>query len=287
MNGEIRAPFCDFKSAAYGDISDCMAKKGTLPERLSYLESFRDFLKKLPRAEIGETTNTELLEELVRKRLRNKSVKEARKILTEDLNELENYLSSPSRQNDRLHFVLGFFLIAAEKPNQFLKPKEKPKEILERLAMSLPPKAKSSMDNYSLTAKWKRQDFYVLRLDMDDPFSRKYTLAQLKHPDASEFEILKLIGCDGLAEVVPKTARQIRPSKVPVTLGEVFGHKEVSLAQPPMIGRGVEYLLKIPGGCVSVSIWSRQPFDESEWEPYLATLRFETPTQRRKAAKTR
>jgi hypothetical protein len=254
-----------------------MAKQEMLPKRLKYLQPFREFLNELPKAEVGEATDTTLLEKVLRKRIRGKSVKGAQEHLNEDIKELENYLTGPRHENDRLHFVLGFLLIAAEKPKKLLNPPEKRKLILERLKMNLPPKAKPSVDEYSLTVKWKRQHFYALRCDMSDDFSREYTLAQLANPNASEYELLNLVGAGGIAESVPPAARPIRPTAIPVNLGKVVGHKVLAIVESPVASKHVSYLLKIPKGYVNVSISARESFDESEWETYLATLRFEIP----------
>ena len=255
-----------------------MAEKEILPERLQYLQPLREFLKKLPKADVGETTDTTLLEELLRKRIHGMSAKEAQEQLNSDLEELEKYLSVPSRRNDRLHFVVGFLLIAVEKPEEFLKPPEKPKEILERLTMELPSKAKSSVDQYSLTVKWKRQNFYALRLNMDDDFSREFTLAKLANPNASEYELLNLVEQTGAAELVPPSARQIRPQNIKVNLGVVTGHKLIASSDSPVVWKRVGYLLAIPGGYVSVDISASHLFDEADWESYLATLRFLKPS---------
>jgi hypothetical protein len=252
------------------------SKKEILPKRLLYLQPFCEFLKKLPRADVDETADTTLLEDLLRKRLRGMGLKKAKDELTSDLNELEIYLSAPRLRNDRLHFVVGFLLIAAEKPEVFLKPPEKPRVILERLTMETPPKAKSSIDEYSLNIKWKRQNFHALRLNMEDEFSRKRTLVELEHPNASEYELLNLLGFSRLAESMPPSARQIQqPQAIAIRLGNVMGHKRVSLCDAPSYYKRVEYLLKIPGGYVSVFVSAKQPFDESEWDLYLATLRFQ------------
>jgi hypothetical protein len=256
-----------------------VAQNETLPKRLQYLQPFRELIKKLPRADVDETADTTLLEELLRKRIRGMGVKKAQDELTSDLKELEIYLSAPRLRNDRLHFVVGFLLIAAEKPEVFLKPPEKSKVILERLTMETPPKAKSSIDEYSLNVKWKRQNFHALRLNMEDEFGRKRTLVELEHPNVSEYELLNLLGFSRLAESMPPSARQIqRPPAAPIRLGNVMGHKRVSLCDAPIFNKRVEYLLKIPGGYVSVFISARQPFDESEWDTYLATLRLQIET---------
>jgi len=254
-----------------------MAQSEPLPERLQYLQPFRELLAKLPKAEVGDGMDTTLLEELIHEQIRGKTAKEAQEKLNADLEELESYLSVPRRCNDRLHFVVGFLLIAAEKPEELLKPPQKPKEILERLAMELPPKAKSSGDQYSLTVKWKRQNFLALICNMDDGFSREYTLARLAHPNASGYELLDLVGKPDPQFSCPN-APQKQPSAISVNLGKVVGHKRIEFSESPFVWKGADYLLQIPGGYVSVVIQAGHIFDDSEWEPYMATLRFEKPS---------
>jgi hypothetical protein len=102
-----------------------MARPEPLPERLHYLQSYREFLAKIPKSKIDEGTDTTLLCDLVREQIQGKTKAEAKEKLSADLGELEKYLSS--RRDDRLHFVLGCFLIAVEDPEEFVKPPEKPK----------------------------------------------------------------------------------------------------------------------------------------------------------------
>jgi hypothetical protein len=223
--------------------------------------------------------DTTLLEELIHEQIRGKTTKEAQEKLNADLEELENYLSTPRRRNDRLHFVIGFLLIAAEKPEELLEPPKKPKPVEERLIMELPPKAKSKVDEYSpsLIVKWKRQNFYAHRCYMEDEFSRKAILVAFAHPNASEYERFILRGEPALAEMVPLVAREIRHQSISINLGEVTGHKYVRIGQPPAEWKRVGYLLQIPGGYVSADIQARYLFDETEWDTYLATLRFSKP----------
>ena len=164
-----------------------MAQSEPLPERLQYLQPFREFLAKLPKDEASDADPT-LLEELIYEQIKGKTTEEAKEKLNADLEELEKYLSAPRRRNDRLHFVQGYLLIAVEDPEELLKPPEKPKPVEERLIMELPPKAKSKVDEYSLTVKWKRQRLNALKHNMDDEFSRKLTLTAFAHPNASEYE---------------------------------------------------------------------------------------------------
>ena len=252
-----------------------MAQSEPLPERLQYLQPFREFLEKLPKEQASDADPT-LLEELIRKQIKGKTSKEAKEKLNADLEELEKYLAIPSRRNDRLHFVLGYFLIAAEDPEELLKPQGKPEE---RLVMQLPPKAKSKyFEEWSLIVNWKRQHFCASPLDMTYEFGREFFLAQLAHPKANEYELYKLIGEISLAEMVHPARREIRPpTPINVNLGDVVGHKCVISHEMPFVRKTVSYNLQIPGGYASVSIDAKKLFDESEWESYLATLRYEKP----------
>lgn len=255
-----------------------MAKQEPLPERLQYLQPFREFLAKLPKEEASDADPT-LLEELIYERVRGKTAEEAKEKLSADLEELEKYLSAPRRRNDRLHFVQGYLLIAVEDPEQLLKPPEKPKPIEEWVLMDLPPKAKSkiSEDSSALHVKWKGQWFFAGQCCMEDEFSRKKALVEFAHPNASAYELFLLRGEPALAEMVPPIAREIRRQSISVNLGKVTGHKYISLGEPPTIWKRVDYMLKIPDCYISASIQANESFDESEWEPYLATLRFGKP----------
>ena len=251
-----------------------MAQSEPLPERLRYLQPFREFLAELPKEQASDADPT-FLEELIYEHIKGKTTEEAQEKLSADLEELEKYLSAPRRRNDRLHFVLGYLLTAVEDPQELLKPPEKPKPIEERLVMELPPKAKLKVDEYSLAVKWNGKRIYVLRSKMDDEFTRKHILAELAHPDASEYERFIFMNEPSLAEMVPPTARQIRRQSVSIDLGKVTGHKYISLGEAPATWKRVDYTLQIPGGHVSAVIQESSLFNEAEWEPYLATLRFE------------
>jgi hypothetical protein len=255
-----------------------MAEKEILPERLQYLQPFRQFLAKLPKEEASDADPT-LLEELIHYQIKGKTTEEAKEKLNADLEELEKYLSAPHRRNDRLHFVQGYLLIAVEDPEQLLKPPEKPKPIEERLLMDLPPKAKSkvSEDSPSLHVKWKGQRFYAQRCCMEDEFSRKKVLVEFAHPNASEYERFLLRGEPALAEMVPPIAREVRRQSVSVNFGKIIGRKYISSGGAPATWKRVDYMLQIPGCYISASIQSQESFDETEWEPYLATLRYERP----------
>lgn len=250
-----------------------MAKSESLPERLQYLQPYREFLAKIPKSKIDEGTDTTLLCDLVRERIRGITETEAKEKLNADLEELEKYLSS--RKDDKLHFVLGLFLIAVEDPEKFVKPPEKPKE---QIIMELPPNAKSKyFEEWSLTVKWKRQHFSASPLDMTYDYGRRRFLTQLAHPDANDYELYILMGETAMAEMVHPRAKEIHPvPSVAVNFGKVTGHKRVVCNNsPPFVTKNVGYHLQIPGGYASVSIVAKFLFDESEWEFYLPTLRIE------------
>lgn len=174
-----------------------MARPEPLPERLQYLQPYQGFLAKIPRSKINEGTDTTLLCDLVRERIRGKTEAQAKEKLAGDLEELEKYLSG--RRDDRLHFVLGCFLIAVEDPEEFVKPPEKPKPIDKWVLMDLPHEAKanSSKESSALSVKWKGQRFYAHRCYMEDEFSRKLYPTLFAHPNASEYERFIMMGEPG------------------------------------------------------------------------------------------
>ena len=259
-----------------------MSQVEPLPQRLQYLRPFREFLATLKKSEVGDGTDTTLLEELIYEEIRGKTVAEAKEKLNADLEALDEYLSVPGRRNDRLHFVFGFLLIAVEDPEELLKPPEKAKSIEEWVLMDLPPgaKAKFSQESSALSVKWKGQRFYAQQCYMGDEFSRKKILIEFANPNASAYELFLLRGEPALAEMVPPAAREIRRQAFGVNRGKVTGHKYISRGVPPANWQRVDYLLQIPDCYISASIQASEAFDELEWEPCLATLQFGKPVNK-------
>lgn len=247
-----------------------MAKQDPLPERLQYLQPYREFLAKIPKSKLDEGTDTTLLDELVRERIRENTETEAKEKLSADLEELEKYLST--RLDDKFHFVRGFFLIAVENPMELLKSDKKPEE---RLLMELPPNAKAKYEEeWALVIKWKRQLFCGTPLDMSDNWSRELFLAEFNNPNANQYEIFKIAGYPTLAEMFQPEQREMRPPpSIAVSFGKVVGHKQTISHE----SKKVSYKLQIPGGYAKVSIYAGFLFDESKWDSYLATLRYEKP----------
>jgi hypothetical protein len=254
-----------------------MVRIKALPERLRYLRPFQKYLAALPAAEVGESTDSTMLEKILRKRLRGMSSQEATNQLSADLEGLEAILSVGQRRDIRLGFIFGFLFSAATMPENLLKPPARRKKVVERLTMKLPPGAKLSVDEYSLAVKWKRQNLFALRCDMDDEFSRDLTLAEFAHPNASERELFTLMGETALAKLASPNTPQNEPKAIHVKLGAATGHKRVAFGDSPVVWKRAGYLLKIPGGYVSIDIQAGHLFDETEWEYYLATLRFTKP----------
>jgi hypothetical protein len=143
-------------------------------------------------------------------------------------------------------------LIAVENPEELLKPPVEVRKREERLVMELPPRAKSTSNEYELSVKWKRQRFYVLKCNMEKDSSRKSYLTEFENP---------------------------RPRAILINLGEVNGHGYITSGDYPIFSKRVDYMLKIPGAYVLVTISAHHLFDESEWNPYLATLRIASWTQ--------
>jgi hypothetical protein len=54
-----------------------MARIKALPEKLKYLRPFQEYLATLPASDVGELTDSSMLEKLLRKRLKGMSSQEA------------------------------------------------------------------------------------------------------------------------------------------------------------------------------------------------------------------
>src|ERR1041385_3439500 len=102
-----------------------MARSSPLPDRLQYLQPFRDLFGS--RAdEVDETTASTPLMELLQKRVAGLSAEDAKKLLSEDIAALELWLAAPEQRDDCLHFASGVFQIAspADLLEQFRKETE-------------------------------------------------------------------------------------------------------------------------------------------------------------------
>lgn len=232
-----------------------MPPKPALPDQLHYLQPFRRKFGSRPE-QLNEEEAEGPLFELMSKRIKGLSESDAGKLLEDDLNCLESWLSVPENENDCLHFVRGFLM---------LSPSGLAKRILEETEKPPPPR---------------------VEIDLPDDVKCKRI--------ANREEAALILRWKGLIaslqampeEMAVKTTRirwQERP-RSEVTFGGVGGSKCVSLSDHwfPLLGtrqKEVEYLLHPPGGRVFVTLApiskriNHETWDESIFENLFHTMR--------------
>jgi hypothetical protein len=239
-----------------------MARRGSLPERLRYLQPFRKKFASRQPEELNEDTGEAPLFALLSKRVKGFSELEAQKLLEEDLAVLERWLATPENEGDCLQFVRGFLMIS---------PSELVKRIYEEAAkgiatpplveMELPTEAKvqrvGNRNEAAMILKWK--GLMVALQAMPEALAVELTKAQWQEQ--------------------PKSL----VTSSPVRFGNVHGTKYVRMTDlTSLIGtheKEVGYLLEAPGGHVQISAIplskkiNHETWDESVLENLFQTLR--------------
>ncbi len=218
-----------------------MAKLNPLPERLQYLQPFREKFASRP-DDLNEDTGYTPLLELLQKRIAGLSDETAEKLLAEDIAELDKWLAAPEQTNDCLHFAEGVFLIAspADLLKQLKEEAAKQSQPLPWVEMDLPPKAKPRRfekdGDGGMLVKWNELMFSV-------SIANEEWIAKKERP--REFWDPK--------EAVTCT---------PMQFGDVTGQKyvgvrqqEYALPEKPIVSvRRIIYVLTVPGGHVKISL---------------------------------
>jgi hypothetical protein len=259
-----------------------MAQLKPLPERLQYLQPFREKFASKP-DDLNEDTGYAPLLELLQKRIAGLSDEAAEKLLAEDIAELQNWLAAPELVNDCLHFAEGVFLIAspADLVKQVKEEAAKQSKSWPWVEMELPPKAKvkrfEKEGDGGMLVKWNELMFSV-SIASEERVVKKEKPREFWDPK----------------ETVTCT---------PVQFGGVAGlkyvgttQKEFALPERPMVSqRRIIYILTVPGGHVKISLscqgkkpnlkwdeakrieWRREQVKfESSWDEKLVECFFQT-----------
>jgi hypothetical protein len=225
-----------------------MARSTLLPERLRYLQPVRNKLAKLAPEDINEDLDNSFLRKSIRKRVHGLSEADARMTLNEDSTVLATWLAGAGTDNDYMGFVQGFLLIAAEMPEKFLKAPA-PAAPLLRVLMDLPAGAK--------VRRFEKQG------DGGMLVSRK-----------GLYIAVGVMPEENVASMVREMAQVERGCKVAVSKVQ--------------FGKGVNYMLAVPGGHVTASISAigkkidESKWDESEVEGYFHTIQIVQKPRTRK-----
>jgi hypothetical protein len=226
-----------------------MQRKLQLPGRLSYLSPIRKKMAALAPEEINEDMDPSMFAEVLRGRIKGLSLAEGKKALQDDASELQEWLRQPGMDGDRLHFFLGFLLIASEAPEKLSKASVKaPKP---RIEMRFPPEAKARELHGGWKARWRGFTLFVLP-SVEECFEGE--VAMFREP-------------------VGQYANLISVSVVPVRFGDVTGFKQVEVTAE-VGAKHVRYALRVPGGYATAAILKKGiEWEEAMFDQWLATIR--------------
>ena len=227
-----------------------MARAPRLPEKLGYLDPVRKGLAALPLEELNEDMDTAPFEKALRERTKGLPVEEATRVLREDRDELQRWLARPGNENNPLHFLYGFLLIAADSIDELLHPPPEPPPP-GAIEMKFPPGGRAK----------KRDTAWEVRLR---------GVALLLFPnDKTGFDLH--IETFNVAAGLEKGAAVW--AITPVVFGRVRGVKFVRVASALRL-KEVHYALEVPGGyCTGEITGPGTDWDESNLEQCFGSLR--------------
>ena len=223
-----------------------------LPKRLQYLKPFIRYLESLAPEDLNEDLDSTILEEALRKRL---SKGDPETTLDDDRRSLEEWLGSFDSEMHPAHWILGFILGLS--PADLLEVDESHERNIPTIEMDAP--TGWSVSNNG--AEFRKGELFAAIVPIDE-----FSFDALQHQMAASFTMPPPI-------VAHRTAS-------PVTYGESTGYKYVYDQSAPKPWKQVDYLLKVPGGFVSIQVCAMgADFDEQEFEDRLCTLSLEQPTR--------
>jgi hypothetical protein len=236
-------------------------KPAPLPESLRHLQPFANVLAKLPLEDLNEDVDPTRLEAVLRKRIRDLDLEAAEAQLATDRELLEGWLED--KPDHPAHWILGFILspTLATDLTQPSEPAPRGPEMLFEAPKGWKVKAVPS----ALDLRGGKVVGSVMAIDEASfEFSQREReqTAKLRWPGqqtANEISDVAFNGCSGKKYVF----RMIKPAP----------------------WKQVDYLLRVPGGCVwiKLSTMTGADFDESTLESKLHTLRLSASACRRGA----
>jgi hypothetical protein len=226
-------------------------KPAPLPEPLRYLQPFANALAKLPPEDLNEDVDASRLEAALRKRIRDLDLEAAEAQLEEDRELLERWLAD--KPDHPAHWILGFIL-SPTLATDLTQPPEPPPRGPE-MRFETPDGWKVKSVPFRLDLKAGKVTGSIMAIDQsgfDGSLREREQTAKLRQPGqetANEISDVSLDGCSGKKYVF----RMIKPAP----------------------WKQVDYLLRVPGGCVWIrlSTMTGADFDESPLEAKLHTLR--------------
>jgi hypothetical protein len=237
-----------------------MGKKDVqkLPAELRYLQPFLRALAKRPAEELDEDIDAADLEAALRKRLRGLDEHAADAELSKHRALLEKWLKTSASANHPVYWVLGFITLPGI-GRKLVRPPE-------------PPLRGPRMD-FEPPMGWKVKSV-PFRLDL----KKGRVIGTIGAIDDFTFDLLQrqMEGWDARAHA---QGLQASMESSDVTFGACAGKKYVYKQTGQVSWKRVDYLLRAPGGIVSVTLdGGGTDFNESEFESKLCTLRLSSPS---------
>lgn len=227
-----------------------------LPEPLRYLQPFVNSLARLPAESVNEDIDSSRLLAALRKRLRGLDGEAAQEALAKDRDLLETWLKNTASPGHPAEWVLGFLLwpgVASHAIHAHAPSPPKPEPLAPAITFETPPGWKVTSAPFGL--KLKKGKITGIIAAVDEKMFNGW-------PDVHEERVR--------AAVVPDYQAKTELSEV--HLGACSGKKYCCQMTAPAVWRTVEYMLRVPGGCVEI-VLGGTGFDESPIEAKVHTLR--------------
>jgi len=230
-----------------------MALLPSLPETLQYLQPFLATLGQLPPEELDDADSSALVG-VLRQRIEGLDAVDAERVLSDDRDLLEHWLTNSSVTNNPAYWVLGFLASPPHLLDELLHSSE---EVDEGPIIEFEPPAGWTATHapFQLTLEYGKTFACITAID---EFGLDIDRAQFAHWSAP-----------------PPLEMTLETEEV--TFGEVRGTKYRILQMTPVTEKNLTYLLEVPGGYAHVDMGNSKDanFDESALEVQLHTLRFE------------
>ncbi|MDB5328303.1 MAG: hypothetical protein JWM57_3872 [Phycisphaerales bacterium] len=234
-------------------------KPAQLPETLRYLQPFANALAKLPPEDLNEDVDTSRLDAALRKRVRGVDEEAADAELAKDRDLLERWLTD--KPDHPAHWIRGF-LLSPELATHLTQPAEAPPRGPE-MFFEAPAGWKVKTVPFRLDLKAGKVIGSIMAID-------ELTFAHLRWQREQAMKT-PVSAMEGFPQ--PKIEGTFDVSEV--SYEQCSGKKYLSRMTSPAPWKQVDYILRAPGGFVSIGLGTVTgvDFDESPLESRLHTLR--------------
>jgi hypothetical protein len=226
-------------------------KPAPLPEPLRYLQPFANALAKLPPEDLNEDVDASWLEVALRKRVRGMDEEGADAELAKDRELFERWLED--KPDHPAHWIRGF-LLSPELSGNLTRPPEPPPRGPE-MRFEAPTGWKVKTVPFRLDLKAGKVIGSIMAID-----EFTFDLLQLQREEAAKIQQPGVQATSDVSEV---------------SFEQCNGKKYLHRMTAPAPWKQVDYVLRVPGGFVSIGLGTLTgvEFDESPLESKLHTLR--------------